>query len=83
MKKVGLLLLTTIFFCCGDLSSEPDWSRYDSSLKSRIDKLDCTGLRKEFDMAEANSDRQRDRTGSDNKNLMTYIDAKMQEKSCY
>ena len=34
-------------------------------------------------MAEANSDRQRDRTGSGNMNLMTYINAKMQEKSCY
>ena len=83
MKKVGLLLLTTIFFCCGDLSSEPDWSRYDSSLKSRIDNLDCKGLQKEFNMAEANSDRQRDRTGSGNSDLMTYIDAKIQEKSCY
>ena len=83
MKKGGLLLLTIIFFSCGDLSSEPDWSRYDSSLKSRIDSLDCTGLQKEFNMAEANSDRQRDRTGSGNMNLMTYIDAKMQEKSCY
>lgn len=34
-------------------------------------------------MAEANSDRQRDRTGSGNSDLMTYIDAKIQEKSCY
>lgn len=83
MKRIGLILLTIIFFCCGDLSSEPDWSRYDSSLKSRIDNLDCTGLQKEFNMAEANSDRQRDRTGSGNSDLMTYIDAKIQEKSCY
>ena len=83
MKKTGLLLLTVILFSCGDLTTEPDWSNYDSSLKSRIDYSDCDGLQLQFDNAEANSAQQRARTGTGNALLMSYIDSKMQEKNCY
>jgi hypothetical protein len=83
MKKAGLILLTVIYFSCGDLTTEPDWSNYDSNLKSIIDNSDCEGLKLQFDNAEANSDNQRARTGAGNSLLMSYIDSKMQEKNCY
>ena len=83
MKKVGLLLLTIIFFSCGDLSSEPDWSKYSSSLKAIINSSNCDELHYHFNIAEANSDNQRARTGTGTANLMSYIDSKMQEKNCY
>lgn len=83
MKKAGLILLTIVFFSCGDLTTEPDWSNYDPSLKSTIDNSDCDGLKLQFDNAEANSAQQRARTGTGNALLMSYIDSKMQEKNCY
>ena len=83
MKKAGLILLTVIYFSCGDLTTEPDLSNYDSNLKSIIDNSDCEGLKLQFDNAEANSDNQRARTGAGNSLLMSYIDSKMQEKNCY
>jgi hypothetical protein len=83
MKKAGLILLTIIFFSCGDLTTEPVWSNYDSNLKSIIDNSDCDGLILQFDNAEVNSAQQRARTGTGNALLMSYIDSKMQEKNCY
>ena len=63
------------------------WSKYDSSVKSRIDNLaaagDCAGLQAEFDIADANDDATRDRTGSGTADLMGYIDDKMRAAACY
>ena len=59
------------------------WKNYDPALKQRIDKSNCSQLQDEFNTAEANSDRQRARTGSGNLNLMSYIDDRMREKGCY
>ena len=84
MKNISLILtlIVSIFFSCGELS-EPDWTKYDPNLKSKIDNLNCVDLQKEFNTAEANSDRQRARTGTGNSLLMFYIDDKMREKKCY
>ena len=43
MKKAVLILLTITLFSCGDLSTEPDWSNYEPSLKSTIDYTECEG----------------------------------------
>ena len=83
MKKAVLILLTITLFSCGDLSTEPDWSNYEPSLKSTIDYTECEGLQLLFDYAEANSPIQRARTGEGNFLLIDYIDSKMQEKNCY
>ena len=66
-----------------DSGSEPDWSKYSSSLKAIINSSNCDELQYHFNIAEANSDNQRARTGTGTANLMSYIDSKMQEKNCY
>ncbi len=80
---VAALVLTG----CGGGSAGVDWSNYDSSVKARIDGLeaaaDCEGLQKEFDTADANNSVQRERTGTGNVELMTYIDGLMQDAGCY
>ena len=50
MKKIYVLstLLLALIVSCGDFSTEPDWAKYDSGLKSRIDNANCEGLQKEF-----------------------------------
>ena len=78
-----LLLTTLMIYSCGDVSTEPDWSNYDNSLKSRIDNSNCQQLQEEFNIADANSDSQRARTGKGNALLMSYIDGVMQSKECY
>ena len=83
MIKAGLILLTIIFFSCGDLTTEPDWSDYPPNLKFTIDGSDCEGLQLLLNYAEANSAGQREITGEGNALLMSYIDSKMQEKNCY
>ena len=64
-----------------------DWDNYDASVKERIDSLtdeiDCAGLQREFDTAEANSDMQRARTGDGNADLMAYVDEQMEAAGCY
>ena len=84
MKKfVTYLAISLIYTSCSDSNLGPDWSLYDPSLKGRIDNSDCNELQSEFDAAEANSDRNRARTGKGNYLLMDYIDSKMKEKNCY
>ena len=83
MKKVVLFLFIFTLIGCVEISTEPDWSKYHSSLKAVIDSNDCDKLQNNFNIAESNSDNQRARTGVDNYLLMEYIDNKMIEKSCY
>ena len=85
MKKLSIasLFLLTLTFSCGDFSSEPDWSKYEYGLKSRIDNSNCNELQKEFNNAADNSDIQRARTGEGNSLLMGYIDEKLRAKGCY
>lgn len=58
-------------------------SLYDPNLKTRIDNSNCFELQSEFDLADANSDSNRARTGVGNLLLMSYIYSKMKEKNCY
>ena len=53
MKKLHVIstLLLALTVSCGDFSTEPDWTKYDSGLKSRIDYSNCEGLQKEFNTA--------------------------------
>lgn len=64
-----------------------DWSKYDASVKQRIDALeessDCVGLQAEFDTAYANNDAQRARTGEGNTALLEHLDAIMKDAGCY
>jgi len=80
---VAALVLTG----CGGGNAGVDWSNYDSSVKARIDALeasaDCTGLQDEFDTADANNAVQRERTGTGNNELMSYIDGLMRDAGCY
>tara|TARA_A100001015_G_C15018750_1_gene726882 strand:- start:627 stop:878 length:252 start_codon:yes stop_codon:yes gene_type:complete len=79
-----IILVSFLFFpACGDYQYEPKWENYDSTLKERIDSANCQQLQEQFDIAYANSDRQMARTGSNNSDLMGYIDEKMQMKKCY
>jgi hypothetical protein len=70
-------------------TSEPlvNWSNYDKNVKDRIivmaNNKDCQGLQNEFNLAEQNSDSQRNRVGEGNLNLMNYIDFKMKKCNCY
>ena len=81
--KYILVFTALIIYSCGDVNTEPDWSNYDSGLKSRIDNSNCEQLQQEFNTADANSDIQRARTGIGNYLLMGYIDSIMQSKGCY
>lgn len=65
------------------VSKEPNWSAYTPDLKQRILKSNCAELQREFEAAANNSDRQRERTGSGNLNLMNYIDERLKAKGCY
>jgi hypothetical protein len=68
-------------------SGSVDWENYSPSVKARIDSLaaagDCSGLQREFDIADENDDAQRARVGSGNADLMDYVDAKLSEAGCY
>ena len=82
MKQI--ILVSFLFFsACGDVQYEPKWENYDSTLKQRIDSANCQQRQEQFNIAEANSDRQMARTGSNNATLMGYIDNRMQMKKCY
>lgn len=63
-----------------------DWFGYAPEVKARIDRLatarDCAGLQKEFDLADANADRQRER-GANPAEVMAYIDDAMKDSGCY
>ncbi len=85
---MGLLLMQ----CSSSENSnttEPsvNWNNYDKNVKDRIivmaNKSDCQGLQNEFNLAEQNSDSQRNRVGEGNLNLMNYIDFKMKKCNCY
>ena len=65
-----------------------DWENYAPAVRRRIDGLakakDCAGLQEQFDLAEANNDAQRERTGDGNADLMGYIDEAMSGPAdCY
>lgn len=64
-----------------------DWSKYDATVKSRIDTMeataDCAGLQEEFNTADANNATQRERTGTGNVELMNYLDGLMRDVGCY
>ena len=71
-----------------ELSSiQVDWSKYGDGLQERIDSLaeagDCLALQNEFDTAFDNDDLTRERTGSGNAELMSYIDEKLRSVGCY
>ena len=63
------------------------WGDYSADLQSRIDAAaasrDCDALQEEFDVADANDDATRARTGHGNAELMTYIDAALRTAGCY
>jgi len=67
--------------------AEVPWQDYDASVKTRIDELtevgDCAALQAEFDVADANDDTTRARTGHGNAELMTYIDEALRLAGCY
>ena len=98
MKKISRILLgsVVVIICLSQIFKDDKpkksnktnsiaewWKNYDPSLKQRIDKSNCSQLQEEFNTAEANSDKQRARTGSGNLNLMTYIDNRMKAKGCH
>ena len=66
---------------------EVPWADYAPTVKKRIDRMvqrgNCDGLQAEFDNADANNDATMQRTGHNNADLMTYIDATMEEAGCY
>ncbi len=91
--SIFFVIISALFLSCNSSNSstgdEPavNWVNYDKTVKERIDlmtnKLDCTGLQNEFNLAEQNSDNQRARVGEGNLNLMNYIDFKMKKCNCY
>ena len=62
------------------------WENYDPLVQQRIFELvgahDCAGLQDEFDTADANDDLQRNRTGTGNAALMTYLNELLMASSC-
>ncbi len=81
------LVAALVLAGCGGGNAGVDWSNYDSSVKARIDGLeaaaDCEGLQDEFNTADANDSVQRERTGTGNVELMTYLDELMRDAGCY
>ena len=71
----------------GSAGGGVDWSNYAPSVRTRIDSLaatrDCSGLQREFDLADANDRAQRSRTGTGNADLMRYIDNELRGAGCY
>ena len=71
----------------GEPAAGVPWSDYAPELRPRIDGLarsrDCSGLQAEFDVADANNDSTRARTGHSNAELMKYIDGQMRSAGCY
>jgi hypothetical protein len=69
-----------------DAPSVP-WSDYATDVRPRIDAAttakDCAALQKEFDVADANNEATRTRTGHSNADLMAYIDAALRAGGCY
>jgi len=87
------LVLSFFLLQCtsGDSSNESEpkvnWNNYDKNVKDRIteftNKRNCSGLQNEFDVADQNSDNQRNRVGEGNLKLMNYIDFQMKKCNCY
>jgi len=67
-------------------SAVVDWSKYGDGLQERIDSFavagDCVALQQAFDTSAEDDDLTRERTGSGNADLMTYIDDKLQSEGC-
>lgn len=63
------------------------WSDYSPTVKTRIEDLiqsaNCSGLQKEFDIADQNDAAQRNRVGVGNADLMNYINTSMRKLNCY
>ena len=63
------------------------WQNYSPDVKNRIDSLiqsnNCNELQNEFNIAEENSQNQRNRTGTGNHELMGYIDYYLKQIKCY
>jgi hypothetical protein len=63
------------------------WSDYAPGLQSTIDSLaaakNCNALQQQFDTADANNAATQSRTGHNNADLMSYIDAKMSAAGCH
>ena len=70
-----------------EASARVDWTIYAPTVKQQIDAAaaagDCAGLQSQFDTADANNEATAARTGTNNANLMGYIDAQMQAAGCY
>lgn len=84
---VVFALFLAVFFAFKACStSGVDWSKYSPGVKARIDQMaatrDCAGLQAEFNTADSNNAAQRARTGSNNADLMEYIDNKMKDADC-
>lgn len=87
MRKLVIAATLTLVACSGSgTSSDVDWENYASSVRTRIDSMaaskDCAGLQAEFDTADANDDAQRERVGTGNADLMSYIDSKLSAAGC-
>lgn len=95
MRKLwaGLAVLLAVVMAavgaasCGGGGSDVDWSNYAPEVHRRIDLAadaeDCAALQDEFDNADATDDAQRSRTGEGNADLMSYIDAQLEDAGCY
>lgn len=79
-------MLMLLASCGSDKASGPQWEDYAPSLKADIDALasagDCSQLQSEFNVADANNDATKARTGHNNAQLMGYIDAKLRSLGC-
>jgi hypothetical protein len=63
------------------------WADYAPDLQSRIDGMraskDCAGLQTEFNNADTNNAITMTRTGHNNAELMSYLDAQQRAAGCY
>ena len=98
MKRLLMVVAVLMAFAttaCGGqtaatASAEPDavvqWQDYTSDLQSSIDQQaddkDCAALLAQIDAAENNNDATIDRTGHDNAQLISYINAAIASAGC-
>ncbi len=62
------------------------WADYAADVRTRIEAAtaarDCSALREEFNIADANGEATMSRTGHNNAALMEFIDAQLQAAGC-
>lgn len=86
----GACVALMLAACSSDSTSTTTtvpWKDYEPALQTKIDAMavakDCTGLQAQFNTIGATNLAVRNRTGHGNVEILSYIDQKEREASCF